>query len=186
VSNPQNQSAGIGNSAKGGGFLTSVFPATVNTADPAALTDTNVSQLSLDAAGNLRVRIGAIGSGLTFTVVPFVADAVGATARVVAPAAGTVIVTIAAGSLPAGYYAILVGLAYDAGVPAAPELNNMELRAGAVVVSALQIVPAAGQYAPTRRFARSLDGATALSVNATGNATAGVGYTAELIAVRLA
>lgn len=187
MSNPANQSSLIGNSARGGGFLFSVFPATINTADPAALTDGNVSMLSMDASGRLRSVVSP-ASGITFTMVPFTADAVGATGRVTSPAANAAICTIAAASLAtAGLYSIQVLVALDLGAPvAATDTNNMELRAGATVISVLQLLPVINVYGPVRRFQRTLDGATALTVNATAAGTAGVGYSAELVAVRVA
>jgi hypothetical protein len=163
-----------------------VFPATVNVADPAALTDTNCAQLSIDATGRLRSVISP-ASGVIFPVVPSVlAQSVGQSARVVAPAANGVIATIAAGSLPAGTYDVQVKVMLDVGAPAAADANNMEFRRGAAVISALQVLLVIGVYAGTVVFRMVMDGATALSVNATGAATAGVGYNAELLATRIA
>lgn len=165
-----------------------VFPATINAVDPAALTDGQASTLSIDANGRLRV-VATAASGSTFTTVPLSQQSVGSAARVVAPGVGGAITTLAAGSLPAGTYDVDVFTSYDAGVPAAGDINNMEFRRGAGVISPLQVLAAgAGSisvYGPARRFRVIMDGATALSVNATGAGTAGVGYNAQLIATRV-
>jgi hypothetical protein len=165
---------------------TLVFPATVNTADPAALTEGLAAQLSVDASGRLRSLITP-SSGVVFSVTPAIlAQSVGQSARAVAPGAGAVIATIAAGSLPAGTYDVQAKVMLDVGAPAAADANNMEFRRGAAVISALQVLLVIGVYAPLVIFRMVMDGATALSINATGAATAGVGYNAELLATRIA
>lgn len=165
---------------------TLIFPATVNVADPAALTDNLSAMLSVDANGRLRSVITA-ASGTVFSVTPAIlAQSVGQSARVVAPGAGAVIATIAAGSLPAGTYDVQAKVMLDVGAPAAADANNMEFRRGAGVISALQVLLVIGVYAGTVVFRMVMDGATALSINATGAATAGVGYNAELLATRIA
>ncbi len=163
-----------------------VFPATVNVADPAGLTDGNTSTLSLDSAGRLRTLVSP-ASGVIFPVNPAVlAQSVGATGRAVTPGAGAAIVTIAAGALPAGTYDVEAFAQYDVGAPVAAEINNMEFRRGAVVISALSVLAIINVYSPRRLFRMVMDGATALSINATGAGTAGVGYNAELLATRIA
>jgi hypothetical protein len=163
-----------------------VYPATVNVADPAGLTDGNVAMLSVDATGKLRSVITA-AAGTTFPVVasPSV-DGVGALGRVVAPGAGAAIATIVAGNLPAGLYDFEVRAVLDTGAPVAADINNMEFREGAGVVTSLQVLPVITAYSPSRKIRRLMDGATNVSVNATGAATAGVAYTAEIIATRVA
>lgn len=162
-----------------------VLPALIDVADPVGLTDARMSTLSMDAAGRLRCLVTG-AAGAVFTVAPRGIQSVsGATGRVVAPGAGGAIVTIAAGSLAAGTYDVQVFAAYDAGAPIAAEINNMEFRRGAGVVTALQVLAILNVYGPARLFRMVMDGATALSVNATGAGTAGVGYNAELIATQV-
>lgn len=104
-----------------------------------------------------------------------------------APAANAAIATIASGSLPAGYYKIHAEIDIDAGVPAVAERDNMELRAGASVLKRIIINPvASGAIGIVREFYRTLDGATALTINANGAATASVVYRASLTATRVA
>lgn len=160
------------------------FVANVNVADPVGMTDNNTSLLSIDANGRLRV-IATVAPGTTFPTLPAVTvDSLGDTGRVVGPAAGGAIVTVAAP--PAGTYEVEVTTYYD-GVPAlAAEANNMELREGAVVRSDLIAPGVANVIGPIRTFILVLDGATAVSVNAVGAATAGVGYNAELVLRRVA
>lgn len=161
------------------------FVASINVADPAGLTDNGISLLSIDAAGRLRALITP-AAGTTFPVTPSpLVQSVGATGRAVAPGAGAAIVTIAAGNLPAGTYDVQALAQYDAGAPAAAELNNMEFRRGATVISALAVLAIVSVYSPVRIFRMVMDGATALSINATGAGTAGVGYNAELLATRI-
>lgn len=169
-----------------------VFVASVNVADPAALTDNNVTLLSVDATGRLRVQGPATGlivtpaAGAVFSVSPAIlGDSPGTTARAVAPAAGAAIATIAAASLPAGTYDVQVLTSYD-GAVAAAERNNMEFREGAVVRSALLAPSVANVVTPVVVFRVVLDGATAVSVNATAAGTVGVGYNAQLVAIRVA
>lgn len=159
-----------------------VAPATVNVADPAALTDGFGAMLSVTATGALRVQLPTGGTPV-FPLV--VADSVGAAGRVVAPGAGVAIATIAAGSLPAGTYEFQVMAQYDAGAPLAAELNNMEFREGAAVVSVLAVLAVLNVYSPVRRFVLTVNGATAVSVNATAAGTAAVGYNAQIVASRL-
>ncbi len=162
-----------------------VFIASVNIADPAALADNQATWLSVDAAGRLRV-VATVAAGVVVSVSPAVlADSPGTTARVVAPGAGAAIATIAAGALPAGTYDVQVATSYDTG-PVAAEINNMEFREGAVVRSALIAPAVANVVTPVCVFRVVLDGATAVSVNATAAGTAGVGYNAQLVAIRVA
>ncbi len=177
---------GFGNQMRG----SLVFPATVNTADPVGLTELIDAQLSVTAAGAVRVTGAATGlvitpiAGALFSIIPGVqVDSLGATGRAVAPAAGGAIVTVAAP--PAGTYEVEVLTSYD-GAVAAAEINNMELREGAVVRSALLAPSVANVVTPVRTFILVLDGATAVSVNATAAGTAAVGYNAELVLRRVA
>ena len=164
-----------------------VYPATINVADPAlAALDGHTGQLSINSAGQLRGVVAAV-AGSPFTVQPNLFQSVGATGRVVAPGAGVAIATIAAGSLPAGTYDIQVVASFDLGAPvAAAETNNMEFRRAAAAISALQVLPVINTYSGVRTFRMVLTGAEAVSVNAVGIATAGVGYNAQLIATRIA
>lgn len=179
-------SGGFGNQIRG----TLIFPATVNVADPAGLTDNLSAMLSVNAAGALRVTGASTGlvvtpiAGALFSVIPGVlVDSLGATARAVAPGAGAAIVTVAAP--PAGTYEVEVLTSYD-GAVAAAEINNMELREGAAVRSVLLAPSVANVVTPVRMFLLVLDGATAVSVNATAAGTAAVGYNAELVLRRVA
>lgn len=161
--------------------MAAVAPATVNVADPAGLTDLNSAQLSIDAAGRLRVQL----TGTTVPVSPAIlANSLDARATVVAPGAGGAIATIAAP--PAGTYDVQVFVGFDVGAPVAADANNFEFRRGATVVGGLQAFAVINIYGPVRVFRCVLDGVTAVSVNATGAGTAGVGYNAQLIATRIA
>lgn len=114
-------------------------------------------------------------------------DSVGSGGTAAAPGAGGVVVTVAAP--PTGYYRVEVwtGLA---GTLAAADLTNMELRAGATVISRLANTaalnttnanPALGPYT----FYRNLNGATALTVNATAASTASSVYSAQIVATKV-
>lgn len=104
---------------------------------------------------------------------------------VVAPGVGAAIVTIASGSLPAGVYEVKVNAGLALGTPAVADVNNMELRKAAVVISDLTVVAALAVSATTVFPRIKLDGAQALSVNATGAGTAGVSYSASITATRV-
>jgi|SRR5262245_152617 len=93
-----------------------------------------------------------------------------------APAAGAAVVT---GTPTAGTYTVTVTTFLAAGAPAAADLNNMELRAGATVIAKLPVAQAINFPIPQSGIVVTLDGATALSVNAIGNATAAVVYAAS-------
>lgn len=172
---------GLGTFARG----TLVFPATVNVADPVGLTDNEVAQLSVDSAGRLRV-LASPASGAVFPVTPSVlADSLLVTGRAVAPAAGAAIATIVAPA--AGTYDIELRVNYDAGAPAAAEINNFEFREGAAVVGSIIASPVLHTNVASKvRLRRVLDGVTNISVNATGAGTAAVGYSAEISAIRIA
>jgi hypothetical protein len=103
-----------------------------------------------------------------------------------APGAAGVVATLLAASLPAGYYKINVEASFDAGVPAVAERDNMELRAGASVLKKIIINPVASPTIGVAEFYRTMDGSTALTVNASGAATASVVYRASITATRLA
>lgn len=159
-----------------------MFPATINVADPAGLTDLNFSTLSIDAAGRLRVLASA-ASGAIFPVTPAVlATSVGQQGRAVGPGAGAAIVTLAAP--PAGTYDVNIWHFYD-GAVAAAELNNIDYR----IQGAVQYVLLAPVLANDVREVRTravLNGAQNLSLNAVAAATAGVGYNGLIVATRVA
>lgn len=182
------------NGAVGGFWLTSgvgsgsakilpyVAVATINAADPAGLTDGFGAALSVDQTGRLRVQL----SGVNTPVVPpntAIFDGLGVTGRAVAPGAGGAIATLV--TPPGGLWELNVRAWLDAGAPAAADINNMELREGAVVRSAIGVLPVINVYPSVFTFRLNLDGATNVSVNATGAATAGVGYTAQISMWRL-
>lgn len=174
----------------GGGFGANiqgafVFPAVIDTADPVGLTNGQSSTLSIDSAGRLRSLVSPAATAVFITAPVSFAGSVAARATVVAPGVGVAIVTIAAGSLPAGTYDVQVNVIYDVGAPVAADTNNMEFRRGAGVVTTLQVLPVITIIGLIRLFRIVLDGATALSVNATGAGTAGVGYNAMIIAQRV-
>lgn len=150
--------------------------------------DGDDAALCMDQNGRLRVFLSTDVAGLlpNLGVTPYVlSSSAGAAARVVAPGAGAVIASIAAGSLPAGTYDVDVLVGFDVGAPVAADQNNMEFRRGASVVSSLQLFLVINVYSPVHTFRCSVSGAEAVSVNATGAATAGVGYSAQLIATRV-
>jgi len=166
------------------GLGTIVFPATVNAADPAALTDGDLSLLSIDANGRLRcVLSGPTPAGIVGVQPAVLVDSLGVAGRVVAPAAATVIATL---TPAAGTYDIQVFASYDAGAPAAAEINNMQFRKGGAVVTVLQVLSVANAYSPARNFRLVLGGATAIDVQSIGASTAGVGYSAQITAIRVA
>lgn len=173
----------IGGGGFGAGPLGAlIFPATVNVADPAGLTDGRDAQLSVDASGRLRCLITP-ATGVIFPTQPSVlADSVGQTARVVAPGAGAVIATV---TPAAGTWDVQVTTNYD-GAVAAAEINNVDFRKAGVVVSVLIAPSVANVIAEVRTFRMVLSGAQAVSVNAVAAGTAGVGYTAELVCIRVA
>lgn len=102
-----------------------------------------------------------------------------------APAANAAIASIAAGSLPAGYYLVETQVSIDAGAPAAAERDNMEIRAGAAVLKRIVMNPTASPSVGEAKVYVTLNGATALTVNANGAATAAVVYRASLQATRI-
>lgn len=164
------------------GLLT--MPAQIDAADPVGLTDAFESSLSLDQGGNCRIRIGAVSAGVNVPTIPGVATgSAGVLGHVVGPGAGAAIATLAA--LAAGTYDVQVFVLFDVGAPVAADLNNMEFRRDATVITSLQVLTVINVYAPARIIRVTLNGAQNISVNATGAATAGVGYSAELIATRI-
>lgn len=108
----------------------------------------------------------------------------GAYGTATAPGANAAIATIAAP--PAGYYKISAEVSMDAGAPAAGDRDNMELRAGVTVLKKIIINPVVSPAIGfITEFYRTLDGSTALTINATGAGTASVVYRASLTATRI-
>jgi hypothetical protein len=157
--------------------------ATVNVADPVGLTDGFGAMLSVTAAGRLRVDLGASPVPVQPPAAALV-DSPMVSGRVVAPGAGAVITSI---TPAAGTYDIQIRAAYDLGAPvAAAETNNMAVVKQGVSVLTLQVLPVINLYSNYRVVRLSLNGAQSVAVNAIGAATAGVGYSAEIICIRVA
>lgn len=111
-------------------------------------------------------------------------DSVGAAGSAVAPAANAAIVTIAAGSLPAGEYEVRARGMYG-GV--ADVVNNMNLRKGGAAIMTLSVSALANSEPDMTVLPRiTLDGATALTVNAIAAGAVNTVYRAEIIATRTA
>lgn len=106
-------------------------------------------------------------------------DSLNAGANVTAPGAGAAIATLAAP--PKGVYEVRVAAKTGAGTVAADD-GNVQLKAGATVL--VGAVPTSGQEIVLDRV--TLDGATALTLNAVGAATAAVVYTGRITATRVA
>lgn len=175
-------SGGIGDRIKG--YLD--FVATVNAADPAGLTDLTLAMLSVDATGRLRV-VATAAAGATFQVLTTPAqqgDTLSAIARAVAPGAGVAVATLAAPA--AGVYDVDIIVGYDAGAPAAGEINNMQVQRGGVAFATpLQVLSVINSLV-AKKFQVNFSGAQNMTVNAIAAGTAGVGYSAAIIAKRVA
>jgi hypothetical protein len=182
MSNPQNQSQGS-NQSLGGGFARTTFPCTINAADPAALTDGFVSQLSIDATGRLRVVLAGAAPVTTIAVQPVqTGDTIAPNStRTVAPGAGTVLIT---NTPAAGTYIIDVLVNYD-GAVAAAEINNIEVRRGGVAFHSPIIIPSIANVIQRYQYRIALSGAQAFDVRNIGAGTAGVGYNVAYFANRL-
>lgn len=116
---------------------------------------------------------------------PFISETISATNMVTGPTAGQVIVTIPAASLPAGYWALrIIGGAYATGSTAPPIANNTQLMRGASVYASLFNMPGFGQEEAI--WYLTLDGASALSIQAIANEAAGNTYNIGLRATRVA
>lgn len=112
-------------------------------------------------------------------------DSVTAYGTSAAPSAGTAVATIASGSLPAGYYEITADVRID-GTPGTGDRDNFEVRRAAGALSRVLIADVADAAPGFTRIYATLSGSQALSVNATGAATAGTVYSANIVATRLA
>ncbi len=113
---------------------------------------------------------------------PGISLQIGGTAA--APSAGAAVVTLAAP--PQGVYTVWVSAGLGlGGAPAAGDNANMQLKAGATVIAILPIVAAQNVVRRFGPFTVNLDGATALTVNAIGNATAATVYVALIVATPL-
>lgn len=107
------------------------------------------------------------------------ADTLAAAGNVTAPGAGAAIATLAAP--PAGAYEIRVSLERGGAASVAADIGNFAIKKGATtLVAAAQ----AGADIVLERV--TLDGASAVTVNAVGAATAGVVYSASIRATRVA
>lgn len=137
------------------------------------------------AIEGLTISNGAIST--ISTIVPVLNTSVSAGAKVAAPGLGVAVATIAAGSLPAGYYEIVVNVGVS-GTLAAVDGTNMELKVGgtSVMVMANSAInttanPIAGPYV----FRTLLTGSQNLTVNAIAAATASSVYHATIVASKL-
>lgn len=171
----------------GGGFGAGplgmqVFPATINVADPAGLTDLQEAQLSVDATGRLRVVLTGAAPVTTVAVQPVRTDDTSTNAtRTVAPGAGAVLATL---TPAAGTYIIDLLAFYD-GAVAAAELNNLEVRRGGVVFQTPIIIPSLANVIQRYQWRVALSGAQAFDVRAIAAGTAGIGYNVALYFNRL-
>ncbi len=86
----------------------------------------------------------------------------------------------------AGTYDVGVRATYDVGAPVANEINNMALVKAGVNILTLQVLAVINIYSNWRLYRVTLSGAQSLAVNGILAGTAGVGYSAELIAIRVA
>lgn len=121
--------------------------------------------------------------GIDTNAVPARVDSVSAYGTAAAPGAGAALATIAAGSLAvAGVYLVAVQVSLT-GTIAAGDLDNFAIRKGSTPVKQIVIPPAANQLAFVE-IQVYLDGATALSVNTVGAATASSVYSASITATR--
>lgn len=141
---------------------------------------------------DMRVSIdGAPAAGgalpVTGTFVPSFRTSVSNGATAAAPGAGAAVATIVSGSLPAGLYDIEVTIGMN-GTLAAADTSNMNLKAGATTLMAKIPYVANGTSNPTAgpfRFRASLDGSSALTVNAVAASTASSVYTALIVATQV-
>lgn len=155
-----------------------------------AVTGQGNTEAIVTSAGALTVTgtVTATAAG-TQTVVPLAAESVTNYGTAAAPAADAAVATIASGSLPAGTYDFDVVVAVTGTVAAATDTDNMNFREGATVVGRLPIIitsttPSTIYFGPYR-FRRTLDGSTAVTVNAVANSTASSVYRANIIATRV-
>jgi hypothetical protein len=96
-----------------------------------------------------------------------------------APTAGTVIATCTV--LKPGNYEVVVTYGVGAGTPVIGDVGNMNLKQGATVVASLPNTIGATPNAPVTTVLACAAN-DALTVTAVANATAGVGYTATIVA----
>jgi hypothetical protein len=109
---------------------------------------------------------------------------VGAAGSVVAPTANAAIVTVASGSLPAGEYEVRARGMYGG---TADTINNMVLKKGAATLMTLSVNTAINSEPDMTILPRvTLDGSTALTINAVNAGAASTVYRAEIIATRTA
>lgn len=101
-----------------------------------------------------------------------------ASGKQVAPTAGTAIATLTTPAAASYAVRVFVGLG-GTGLLAA-DANNFTVTAGAVSAT-LGVPDTDGMYGPFE-FVMALDGSTSVVVSATANATAGVEYTATILA----
>lgn len=102
-----------------------------------------------------------------------------ASGKAAAPGAGAAIATL---TTPAAQtYAVRVRVGLAGAVAIAADAANFQLQAGATVLGTFGNPGAVGEWGPYA-FDVTVDGATSLTVNAIGAATAGTEYSATIIA----
>lgn len=116
---------------------------------------------------------------------PILSDSVAASGNQTAPGANVAIVTIAAGSLPAGLYAIDVYAGFGGTVENVAN-NNMNFRRGGTAITQLLLSHLANVSATKTSYRLRLDGTQSLSVNAIVAASANSVYLAQIVATKVA
>lgn len=96
-----------------------------------------------------------------------------------APTAATVIATATVGA--AGFYEVVVTYGLGAGTPVIGDVGNMNLKQGSTAITTLPVTIGSTPNAPITQILKCAAG-DVLTVTAVGNATAGVGYTATIVA----
>lgn len=136
------------------------FVATINLAEPAALNDNELSMLSIDTVG--RLRVGLPTGGTPVFPADF-GDSLYTAGQAAAPGAGGAVATLAAPA--AGDYHVYVIIGYGA---AAGATNDMELRrAGAAFATPLLVQGVANPTLYMQGpFRITLNGAQNLTINA--------------------
>lgn len=120
----------------------------------------------------------------------FFSDSLGATGSVTAPTGGAPIVsvTIPTGEAQPGYtasrWSVQVTVALTSGTPAAGDANNFQVRVDGTPIMSL-LSPGALNIPTSRTLILTVAPGQAISVNAAAAGSAGVVYTAELVATMI-
>jgi hypothetical protein len=112
-----------------------------------------------------------------------VSESLSAAGVATAPGANGILTGATITTPPQGTYLVRANCFYVAGTPAAADDNNIQIREGSTLIARVAMPRAINVMGVAQAYV-TVDGATSITLNAIGAATAGVVYSGVIIAER--